>query len=95
MASRANFILQAPFEPAGDQPKAISELMAGLDRDDRFQALLGVPSMATDMPAIPLALAPPGSLTPDRSRSMFCVLILFPAPRPEMARCTWDHAVGS
>jgi excinuclease ABC subunit B len=39
---RANFILQAPFEPAGDQPKAISELMAGLDRNDRFQALLGV-----------------------------------------------------
>ena len=42
MALRANFILQAPFEPAGDQPKAISELMAGLDRDDRFQTLLGV-----------------------------------------------------
>ena len=42
MASRANFILQAPFEPAGDQPKAIAELMAGLDRDDRFQTLLGV-----------------------------------------------------
>jgi excinuclease ABC subunit B len=42
MSPRANFILQAPFEPAGDQPKAISELMAGLDRDDRFQALLGV-----------------------------------------------------
>ena len=39
---RANFILQAPFEPAGDQPKAIAELMAGLDRNDRFQALLGV-----------------------------------------------------
>jgi excinuclease ABC subunit B len=42
MAPRANFILQAPFEPAGDQPKAISELMAGLGRDDRFQTLLGV-----------------------------------------------------
>ena len=42
MPSSANFILQAPFQPAGDQPKAISELMAGLDRDDRFQALLGV-----------------------------------------------------
>ena len=40
--ARAEFILQAPFEPAGDQPKAIAELMAGLDRDDRFQALLGV-----------------------------------------------------
>jgi excinuclease ABC subunit B len=40
--SRANFILQAPFEPAGDQPKAIAELMEGLNRDDRFQALMGV-----------------------------------------------------
>ena len=39
---RANFLLQAPFEPAGDQPKAIAELMQGLDRNDRFQALLGV-----------------------------------------------------
>jgi excinuclease ABC subunit B len=40
--SRANFLLQAPFQPAGDQPKAIAELMAGLKRDDRFQALMGV-----------------------------------------------------
>src|SRR3954453_4899711 len=39
---RANFQLQAPFEPAGDQPKAIAELMAGLERNDRFQSLLGV-----------------------------------------------------
>src|SRR5215218_3871258 len=39
---RANFQLQAPFQPAGDQPKAIAELMSGLDRNDRFQALLGV-----------------------------------------------------
>jgi excinuclease ABC subunit B len=42
MSSRANFQLQAPFQPAGDQPKAIAELMAGLDRDDRFQSLMGV-----------------------------------------------------
>jgi excinuclease ABC subunit B len=42
MPPRAEFKLQAPFEPAGDQPKAIAELMAGLDRNDRFQALLGV-----------------------------------------------------
>jgi excinuclease ABC subunit B len=40
--ARANFQLQAPFEPAGDQPKAIAELLGGLDRGDRFQALLGV-----------------------------------------------------
>ena len=39
---RANFDLQAPFQPAGDQPKAIRELTAGLDRGDRFQTLLGV-----------------------------------------------------
>ncbi|HJQ21216.1 MAG TPA: excinuclease ABC subunit UvrB [Gemmatimonadaceae bacterium] len=39
---RAVFDLQAPFQPAGDQPKAIAELTAGLERGDRFQTLLGV-----------------------------------------------------
>jgi excinuclease ABC subunit B len=38
----AQFDLQAPFQPAGDQPKAIAELTKGLDRNDRFQTLLGV-----------------------------------------------------
>jgi excinuclease ABC subunit B len=38
----AEFDLQAPFQPAGDQPKAIAELSAGLARGDRFQTLLGV-----------------------------------------------------
>ncbi len=38
----APFDLQAPFQPAGDQPKAIAELTAGLERGDRFQTLLGV-----------------------------------------------------
>ena len=38
----AHFDLQAPFQPAGDQPKAIAELSAGLARGDRFQTLLGV-----------------------------------------------------
>jgi excinuclease ABC subunit B len=38
----ASFDLQAPFQPAGDQPKAIEELSAGLNRGDRFQTLLGV-----------------------------------------------------
>ncbi|HZE08113.1 MAG TPA: excinuclease ABC subunit UvrB [Gemmatimonadaceae bacterium] len=40
--SKAAFDLQAPFEPAGDQPKAIAELTRGLERGDRFQTLLGV-----------------------------------------------------
>jgi excinuclease ABC subunit B len=39
---RAQFDLQAPFAPAGDQPRAIEELSAGLARGDRFQTLLGV-----------------------------------------------------
>jgi excinuclease ABC subunit B len=38
----AQFDLQAPFQPAGDQPRAIAELTAGLVRGDRFQTLLGV-----------------------------------------------------
>jgi len=38
----ATFDLQAPFAPAGDQPRAIAELTAGLRRGDRFQTLLGV-----------------------------------------------------
>ncbi|MFN9099689.1 MAG: excinuclease ABC subunit UvrB [Gemmatimonadaceae bacterium] len=38
----APFALQAPFAPAGDQPRAIAELTAGLRRGDRHQTLLGV-----------------------------------------------------
>jgi excinuclease ABC subunit B len=38
----ARFDLQAPFQPAGDQPRAIAELAGGLARGDRFQTLLGV-----------------------------------------------------
>jgi excinuclease ABC subunit B len=41
-AGPAAFDLQAPFAPAGDQPRAITELEAGLERGDRFQTLLGV-----------------------------------------------------
>lgn len=36
------FELVSPFEPAGDQPRAIRELSAGLVRGDRYQTLLGV-----------------------------------------------------
>ena len=42
MAPRAQFRLEAPFQPAGDQPKAIAELVKGLERGDRVQTLLGV-----------------------------------------------------
>lgn len=31
-----------PFQPAGDQPKAIDELVAGLNAGLKFQTLLGV-----------------------------------------------------
>ncbi|HHY09877.1 MAG TPA: excinuclease ABC subunit UvrB [Firmicutes bacterium] len=36
------FKVVAPFEPAGHQPKAISELVAGLNAGLKFQTLLGV-----------------------------------------------------
>ena len=39
---RTPFQVVAPFEPAGDQPKAITELTAGLVRGDKYQTLLGV-----------------------------------------------------
>jgi len=35
------FSVEAPFQPAGDQPRAIAELTEGLKRGDRFQTLLG------------------------------------------------------
>ncbi len=35
------FEIEAPYEPKGDQPRAIQELGEGLDRGDRFQTLLG------------------------------------------------------
>ncbi|MHA1960504.1 MAG: excinuclease ABC subunit UvrB [Candidatus Thorarchaeota archaeon] len=38
----SDFKLEAPFEPVGDQPKAIAELIEGLENDVRHQTLLGV-----------------------------------------------------
>jgi len=37
----ADFKLQSPYEPAGDQPQAIQELSEGLSRGDPRQVLLG------------------------------------------------------
>ncbi len=45
MAARVNqspFRLVSPFEPTGDQPRAIDELVAGLARSDPHQVLLGI-----------------------------------------------------
>lgn len=36
------FQLVSNYQPAGDQPKAIAELVEGLERGDRYQTLLGV-----------------------------------------------------
>lgn len=36
------FILQAPYQPAGDQPQAIKGLIEGLKKGERHQTLLGV-----------------------------------------------------
>jgi len=39
---RSAFDLRSPFEPTGDQPRAIEELVAGLESDDRWQTLMSV-----------------------------------------------------
>jgi excinuclease ABC subunit B len=36
------FEMVAPYEPAGDQPRAIAHLVEGIVRGDRFQTLLGI-----------------------------------------------------
>ena len=38
----ARFKLQSPFEPAGDQPAAIDDLLRGLESDRKEQVLLGI-----------------------------------------------------
>ncbi|MBD1850025.1 excinuclease ABC subunit UvrB [Cyanobacteria bacterium FACHB-502] len=41
MAHPSEFHIQAPFEPKGDQPKAIQKLTKSVEQGDRFQTLLG------------------------------------------------------
>jgi len=36
------FNLESPYQPTGDQPDAIRQLVEGIERGDRFQTLLGV-----------------------------------------------------
>jgi excinuclease ABC subunit B len=36
-----NFALKAQYQPSGDQPEAIKQLIAGLEKKERFQTLLG------------------------------------------------------
>ena len=42
MIEQRPFILTSPYQPTGDQPTAIAELVAGLERGEREQTLLGV-----------------------------------------------------
>jgi len=42
VVNRAQFELQSTFPPRGDQPEAISQLLAGLERGQKHQTLLGV-----------------------------------------------------
>jgi excinuclease UvrABC helicase subunit UvrB len=50
--SASLFDLQAPYHPAGDQPRAIAELSAGLARGDRYQTLLGVTGSGKTMTVV-------------------------------------------
>src|SRR5262245_16897227 len=44
------FEVQAPFSPAGDQPRAIEQLTEGLVRGAKYQTLLGVTGSGKTMP---------------------------------------------
>lgn len=37
-----NFKLHSEFSPTGDQPQAIEKLTAGIERNEKYQTLLGV-----------------------------------------------------
>ena len=37
-----NFQLSSDFSPTGDQPKAINQLISGLNNNEKYQVLLGV-----------------------------------------------------
>ena len=37
-----NFELSSDFLPTGDQPKAINQLISGLNNNEKYQVLLGV-----------------------------------------------------
>jgi len=41
-SSKTPFRVSSSFEPAGDQPRAIEQLAAGIERGERFQTLLGI-----------------------------------------------------
>ena len=41
-AQESMFKLHAPYQPTGDQPQAISELVQGFKEGNQFQTLLGV-----------------------------------------------------
>ena len=52
----AEFHLESPHDPKGDQPRAIAELSEGLARGDRFQVLLALAASMAFM--LPVATPP-------------------------------------
>ena len=69
-SDRRAFEVVAPFEPAGDQPKAIEALAAGVAAGHRFQTLLGITGSgksATIAWAIERAQRPTLVLAPNKS----------------------------
>ena len=42
MSSASPFKLSSTFEPKGDQPAAIEQLMRGLEQGEKHQVLLGI-----------------------------------------------------
>ena len=45
------FKLHAPYEPTGDQPQAIEELVEGFNEGNQFETLVGVTGSGKHYPA--------------------------------------------
>src|SRR5438552_2349102 len=81
-----------PFElgnapsPAGDQPRAIGELTAGLRRGDKYQTLVAVPGSGKSVTMGDVVIVLPDPVTPRR--------VWYLSPRrqvPDPPRC---HRIG-
>ena len=73
----ANFELVSDFEPAGDQPTAIAEIIGGLNNEERDQVLLGVTgsgktfTMAKAIQALGTASPDPGTQQDARGAALW------------------------
>ena len=78
------FKLRSEFQPKGDQPAAIAELVKRLEEGERYQTLLGITGAIYLAGAMALGLAMPGlasvaaaGMSAARARRVFLFSLLY------------------